>query len=343
MRYRFYLGSTKAWRGMLTAILGARESIYLGMYIFENNTAGYDFLLELKRKAKEGVRVVIILDAVGSASLPDYEVDRLRVAGAEVLFFSHWFRRMHQKMLIIDEHVAFIGGVNITGKHAKWRDLHVRVAGKIIRPMLSSFARIYQDCGGIQRTLLAQVKTKGILGKTKLWFFEHTPLQKKNALREHYARHIGESTHTLTLVTPYFLPHRWLIACLHQAILRGVSVSIIIPKKGDFWVADQANYYYLELIHNLGATCYLSSTMNHAKIMLSEKEGMVGSQNIDALSFDWNAEAGVFFTLPSMLRDLKTIIESWKNDALLFNPTEHRTHWYIRLIAKLLSFFQPVL
>jgi cardiolipin synthase len=313
------------------------------MYIFENNTHGYDFLSELERKAREGVRVVIILDAMGSSLLPAYAVDRLRIAGAEVLFFSHWFRRMHQKILIVDRQIAFIGGVNIAGKYAKWRDLHVRLSGKIIRPMCASFSRMYQDCGGTNAALKVSGTRNGVLKKTKLWFVEHAPMHKKNSLREHYVRHINESKGSLTLVTPYFLPHRWLIAALHQAILRGVSVSIIIPKRSDFWAADQANYYYLELLHNLGAVCYLSPAMNHAKVMLSGQEGVVGSQNIDALSFDWNAEAGVFFTEPHMLRDLTVIVGNWKTDAALFNPGEHRARWHIRLIATILPFFQPIL
>lgn len=345
MGYRFFVGSTKAWKDMLTAITGAQHSISLGMYIFENNTDGYDFFAELERKAREGVRVVIVLDSVGSAGLENIAVDKLRIAGAEVRFFSHWFRRMHQKVLIIDEQVAFIGGVNIADRYAKWSDLHMRVSGRIVQNIISSFARLYEDCGGKNPELLAYTQKPRFLAHAKLWFVEHTPRNKKaNTFRFHYLRAIRESNTEVTIITPYFLPHKWLIAVLHQALIRKVAVTIIVPKKCDLWGVDRANYYYLELMHKLGAQCYLTRTMNHAKAMLvDDRVGVVGSQNIDALSFDWNTEAGVFFSDEHMIRDLKTITEKWRSDAIPFHPEEHHSHWFVRLSANLLSYFQPIL
>lgn len=345
MAYRFFVGSTKAWKDMLAAITGAQRSISLGMYIFENDTAGYDFFAELERKAREGVRVVIILDSIGSAGLDPHAVDRLRIAGGEVLFYSHWFRRMHQKVLIIDEQIAFIGGVNIAGKYAKWSDLHMRVSGRIVQNIIFSFARLYEDCGGKDPEILTNRQRPRFFDNAKLWFVEHSPRNKNaNAFHVHYARSVRESQKEVTIITPYFLPHRWLIALLHQALMRGVAVTIIVPKKCDLWGVDKANYYYLELLHNLGAHCFLTRTMNHAKAMLvDDRVGVVGSQNIDALSFDWNAEAGVLFTEERMLHDLKTIIEKWKGDAIPFHPQEHHAHWFVRSCARLLSYLQPIL
>ena len=345
MGYRFFVGSTKAWKDMLASITSAKQNISLGMYIFENNTDGYDFITELKRKAREGVRVVIVLDSVGSLGLENVAVDELRIAGAEVLFFSHWFRRMHQKVLIVDEQVAFIGGVNIGNKYAKWGDLHMRVSGRIVQNIISSFARLYEDSGGKNPELLAHTQKPRFFAHAKLWFVEHTPRNKKsNTFRFHYLRAIRESNLEVTIVTPYFLPHRWLIGVIHQALIRKVAVTIIVPRQCDLWGVDKANYYYLELMHNLGAQCYLTRTMNHAKAMLvDEKVAVVGSQNIDALSFDWNTEAGVFFTDEHMIHDLKLIVEKWKNDAIPFHPQEHHSNWFVRMCASLLSYLQPIL
>jgi len=328
---------------MLTAIETAHENIYMEMYIFDTDTLGYDFLSELERKAREGVHVIMILDILGSFGLKATTVDRLRIAGVEVLFFSYWFRRTHRKLLIIDERVAFIGGVNIAHRFAKWRDLQMRITGKIVAPIVRSFARAYRECGGKNPALLHRARLL-LIKKARMWFIEHGIGNKHTALRMHYETHIRNAEHSITLITPYLMPHRWLIAELHQAIMRGVVVTLIVPARSDYKFADHAHRYYFELFTQLGASCYFGREMNHAKAMLiDEREGTVGSQNLDGLSFNWNQESGIFFNTPSMVRDLKNIIEEWKHDAILFDPQKYVRHWYDRILTLLAQLLQPIL
>lgn len=343
MRYRFYTTSESAWRGMLQAIGAARESIYMEMYMFHDDTQGFDFLMELERKAREGLRVIVILDAFGSFDLETSLIERLKAAGAEVRFFSYWFRRTHRKILLVDETTVFVGGVNIA-RHAKgWRDLQIRLSGKIVRPILHSFARIYRECGGKDPALPYREKLP-LLKKTRLWFIEHGVGKKRHILRKHYEAHIDGAEHSITLVTPYLLPHPWLISCLHRAILRGVSVEIVAPKHTDHRIMDRLNYHYFVRFTQLGARCLLTEHMNHAKVMvIDEKKATVGSHNIDALSFDWNVESGVMFNDPKMLRHLKKIIGRWKMDAKIFHARSDALPWYDALLAFMLRIFQPVL
>lgn len=343
MRYRFYTTSEKAWRGMLAAIDAARESIYLEMYTFENDTTGYDFLSTMERKARAGVRVIVILDALGSFVFKSVLIDRLRNAGAEVLLFSYWFRRTHRKILIVDETAAFLGGVNIAHRFARWNDLQIRVSGKVVRHVLRSFVRIYRECGGKNPVLLQDDVHLPLLSKTRLWFIEHGIGGKRYALRKHYEAHIDAAEQSIIMVTPYLLPHRWLIACLERAMGRGVTVDIIVPKETDIRVHGRLNYYYVDLFTRLGATCFLGSEMNHAKAMLiDDRIGTVGSQNLDILSFDWNVEAGVFFDNSRMVRDLRLIIEKWRGDAEPFALATHPPHWYDIAVALLFRLFQPL-
>lgn len=308
---------------MLAGITGAKKSIYLEMYIFQNDTLGYDFFSALEKKAHEGLRVIVVLDAFGSYGLALGGIDRLRKAGAEVLFFSSWFRRLHRKVLILDEQTAFVGGVNISNTFAKWRDLQMRMSGKIIPSVVRSFARVYRECGG-KNPDVNEGKRMPVLKKTRTWLIGHGIGGKKYSLRRHYEKHISEAKHSIVLVTPYLVPHRWLIAHLHQAMLRGVSVKIIAPEHTDHKIINQINYYYLGLFKRLGAECVLSIEMNHAKAMLVDNRvGTVGSHNLDTLSFNWNAEAGVFFDNPGIVRKLNRIIENWENTAVPFNKKMH--------------------
>lgn len=340
MRYRFYTTSAKAWEGMLSAITTATRNIYLEMYIFSDDTVGYDFLSELERKAQEGLRVIIVLDAVGSFELSRAAIERLRAAGAEVRFFSYWLRRTHRKILIIDDSVAFLGGVNISKRFEKWNDLQVRVQGSVVKHILQSFIRVYHECGGHDPVFALDAKIP-LLKKTRLWFIEHGVVGKRAALRHHYETYIDHAEHSIVLVTPYLIPRRWLIARLHQAILRGVRVEILVPSKTDLKITDNLNRYYFQIFEKLGATCLWLAQMNHAKVMLiDERVGTVGSQNLDGLSFDWNTEAGIFFDDIEMVRRLAKIISSWKEVAHPFDPIsvapwawyESLLMWFVRKI-----------
>lgn len=321
---------------MLSGIASAKRSVYLEMYVFESNTPKYDFLSALERKANDGIRVIVVLDAFGSYSLSSETLNRLRNAGAEILFASFWFRRLHRKILVIDETLAFVGGVNISNSYARWKDLQVRVQGKIVHAITRSFARVYRECGG-KNHALREVAEKPVLTKARLWLIEHGIGGKRYSFRKHYEKHIDEAEHSVILVTPYFVPHRWLIARLHQAILRGVQVEIIVPEHTDHGrIMDPVNYYHLALFAKLGAACFLSHEMNHAKAMLVDNHiGTIGSNNLDSLSFNWNAEAGIFFDNPGMVRKLGAILHSWKTGAVPFASEKYKRSWYDTILAQL--------
>ena len=329
---------------MLAAITAAHESIYLEMYILEDDTSGFDFLSELVQKAQDGVRVCIVLDRLGSFGLANAAIERLRASGAEVLFYSYWWKRTHRKILIIDEKQVFLGGVNISRKFAPWRDLQIELRSvRIAHTMLSSFALVYKDAGGTDPLVKARARKLPILRRAHYWFIEHGIGTKGSTLRTHYIEHIDKAAKSITLVTPYFIPHRWLIAHLHAAILRGVTLEIIVPKKTDHWIIDRVNRNFLSKMHNLGALCLLTPSMNHAKTMLIDgTEGLVGSNNLDALSFDRNIEAGIFFNDPHMTSDLHKIITEWKVGAVRFEATAE-ARWYDLLIILFLGMFRSVL
>ena len=137
--------------------------------------------------------------------------------------------------------------------------------------------------------------------------------------------------------------HRWLIAHLHDALLRGVSVEIIIPKETDHWVVDRINRHFLSELNKLGAKCYITPMMNHAKaVLIDRKEGLVGSNNLDALSFDWNIEAGIFFNDERMTADLAQIIDEWKTEGKTFESSA-LSRWYDPFIVIFLGMFRSVL
>ena len=342
MRYHIYTTSKKAWAGMLSSIESAHKSIFLEMFIFENDTSKYDFLTALENKARAGVRVVVILDMLGSRSLGNDVISRLRAAGVEVLFFSLWFKRLHRKMLIIDERVAFIGGVNIKNHFAFWKDLQIKVTGRAVRNMLGSFATMYHQCKGRDGLFFKNFEYISPIKRTRLWFVERGIGKREHNMRKYYREHIDHAKKKIIIVTPYLLPPRWLTANLHQALLRGVSVEILMPDASDHRSTNILNRSFASFFTSLGAKCFFAPGMNHAKAMLVDSDSaVIGSQNLDFISFEWNIESGVFFNEPNTVKELEDIIDEWKKDAVLFDPaSKSNLYWYHFLATFLLRLFR---
>lgn len=344
MKYKLYTTSYKAWDGMIKEIKEAKQSIYLEMYILLNNTnKTHNFFKLFKEKAQAGLDVVIIIDKYGSASLKAGIIQELRETGVEVLYFDSWFRRTHRKILIIDQKIAFLGGVNIEDKIKYWHDLQVRLKGKIVKPILKSFARSYYKCGGKKESIL-QFKNLLLSRKLKSWIIDNWPSTKKKYYLNNYYRYkLSKAKKSIQIVTPYLLPPRWLITQLERAYSRGVEIEIIIPKNTDIRIINKINYLNCSRLSSLGINFYLTPTMNHAKLMLIDnQEGIIGSQNLDLLSFNFLAEVGVFFSQKKLVNELAHIIKHWKIDATLFEEKSHQMRLVDYILVGIFKLFYPI-
>ena len=344
MKYSLYTTSNKAWDAMFRSMAKAEKCIYLEMYILVDDTnKTHNFFQLLKDKAKSGVEVVIIADAYGSSSLKAANIKELREAGAEFIFFSHWLKRTHRKILIIDNRVAFLGGVNIEEKIRDWRDLQIKMEGGAVKFILKSFANSYRKSGGKRESILHFSFTP-LPHKLKYWVMDNWQgTGKKYYLNDYYREKIANAKSLIQIVTPYLLPPRWLIAVLDDACRRGVKVEMIIPAKTDIKFIDKINYLNCCRLTQIGVSFWLTRSMNHAKLMLiDDSEGLVGSQNMDILSFGWNFEVGIFSRQAHLVADLKKIINDWKSEAKPFGHKYRKISWGDKLLIFCLRFFYPI-
>ncbi len=345
MSYKFYTTTEKARSWMMEAISMAEKSIYIEMYIFLDDTKlSHDFLWEIRNKLKKWVEVVIIIDIFWSFALSRKTVDELRMLWAEIYFFSHFLRRTHRKILIVDNKISFLWWVNVKWWSRHRYDLQVRLTWLIVKPLLKSFAYTYKMCGGKNEYLLNYSK-KSFVKKIKWWIVENR--WKSNNiyhLNNYYKRKILEAEKNITIVTPYFIPPRWMIALLHAAVHRGVVVEIIIPKDTDVSTINYINYYYVEKMFQLWMKFYFMPNMNHAKVMIIDnKEAVVWSQNIDFLSFDFNAEVWAFFSDKKAIEDLENIVSKRKNKSTFFIPSKRKLWLSSWIIKHILRLFFPIL
>ncbi|MEK7104484.1 MAG: phosphatidylserine/phosphatidylglycerophosphate/cardiolipin synthase family protein [Patescibacteria group bacterium] len=343
MRYKVYTKTEKAWDAMIYAISHAKNSILFEMYIFVDDTSdSHDFIEILSQKAASGVKVKIIFDAFGSKVSND-SVKKLRDVGVELFFFRTLFRVTHRKILIVDERIAFIGGINIKKFFKKWDDLSIRMEGRVVERILNSFAYIYKSCGGTDDFVLKYNKILSIQ-KGKIWFFEHYPPRYSSRLNKYYSDKIEFAKKKILIITPYFMPNHWVVKALKKASKRGVKVEIILPRIATHpKIANVPNYFYMHKLYKHGIKFFLTEKMNHSKIMLVDgEEGILGSQNVDIISFDFNMESGVFFTDLNLIKELEEVIENWKKNSTLYSPKMRNTHLLDIFYDFCFNFFEHV-
>lgn len=334
MKYRLYTTSQKAWDGMFKAIQGSKESIYLEMYILSSDTnRTHNFFALLREKAKAGLEVVVIADSYGSWSLKPKIIDELRNDGVEFIFFSHWLKRTHRKILIVDKKIAFLGGVNIKEDSRNWKDLQIRIEGAPVKLLFKSFANSYRRCGGEKDSVLKYSYTT-LSKKIKNWVLDSWPSANKlYSLSSYYKKKISKAKDLLQIVSPYLLPPRWFLREIDNACQRGVKVEMIMPKNTDIKSLDKLNYINAHRLSRVGVKFYFGKQMNHAKLMLIDnKEVAIGSQNIDFLSFDFNYEAGIFSQQKDLVNDVSKIIEKWKKDSVPFKGGNKEMKFFDKII-----------
>ncbi len=344
MTYKLYTTSVEAWDAMIEAIDLAQKSIFLEMYIFLDDTAqSHDFVGKLKQKAREGLRVVVVVDAFGSKLMKNEIAKNIQDSGVELIFFSHWMRHIHRKVLVIDEKTAFIGGVNIGKRFTHWKDLQLSMQGTVVKRIMKSFAYTYEMSGGKDKKILAY-REKKFARKIKFLILEHWPIKNIYSLKSHYQEKLPHAQKSIRIVTPYFAPPRWLISLLDGAVQRGVEVEIIIPETSDLEIMNRVHYRYMHVVSKLGIKCYLSKTMNHSKLLLiDDEEALIGSQNMDLASFNFNAEVGVFFKEKKLVKQLSETFENWKQDTIKFKDKKYQLRFIDYTILILMKLLRPIL
>lgn len=336
---------------MLEAITAAKKSINLETYILAADLTGDRFKLALVERARAGVAVRIIYDAVGSFGLPTAWVDDLRAAGAEVIDFNPiapWRARFnlshrdHRKSLIIDDEVAFTGGLNIANDYAAvadggagWHDMHCRVRGQIVYDLARLFRRTWIRSGGTPFPPVTRSKTTGG-GTAFVRLLENTARRQRTAIRRTYLHVIRAARETLRIENAYFLPDRGLRRALTRAAARGVDVQVIVPGRSDVKLIEWASLYVLRRLTRRGVKVLRwRGAMMHAKTAVVDGTwSTIGSYNFDAQSRFNNLELCVEILDPEVG---KALVAEFEQDVANCEPYDEaawkQLPWWRRTFA----------
>lgn len=298
---------------MLEAIDGAQRSVALVSYIFRGDATGTAFVDALIRAHARGVEVRVLIDGIGGGYFFSPAWRALSAAGVPVSRFLHSFvpwqmpflnLRNHRKILCVDGAVAFTGGINIGDENLSAadpaiavRDTHFRFEGPVVGQFVEAFAEDWFFATGEEMD-------------GEAWFPPHIPSAGTVAARvitsgpdqdyekiEFIALHaISCARKSISILTPYFLPHDGLITALDLAAMRGVQVDIVVPATTDQRVVDWARRSQIRpLLDSVGCQVFLAPPpFEHSKLMvIDDTWAMVGSANWDARSFRLNFELNV--------------------------------------------------
>lgn len=329
---------------MLKDILKAERSIFIEMYIFLDDTSeSHNFVDALKAKAQAGVRVTIIADALGTFTLRKSAIAAMRSAGIEFIFFSHFLKRSHRKLIIVDETICYLGGINIEKSTTFWNDIGIRIKGKkISRTALKSFNKMYKMSGGKNPPLIKGHKP--ILKKLKTILMTSLPGHGNYPLVDYYQNRFLNAQTSIKIITPYFNPPRWLMALFDSARKRGVEVEVIIPRDTDIMILNKVSSAHIYQLKDLGIKFYSYPRMNHAKVLIIDNhEALIGSQNLDVFSFKMNMESGVATTDEKAVADMLKIFNAWKLASLDFNTLNYHPNFLDYIIIFVFKFFYWIL
>ncbi|UPT66480.1 MAG: phospholipase D-like domain-containing protein [Sphingobacteriales bacterium JAD_PAG50586_3] len=219
----------------------------------------------------------------------------------------------------------------------------MEVSGSIIPYIFSSFRRTYKLTGGKLQPV-KPITDETLKERAKLWLLENMPILGRKVLKSYYLQKLNHANTSITFISPYFIPSRWMLGAMRNALSRDVKITVLIPDNTDFKLADNINKYFAGKVAKLGVNVLYTPGMNHAKaVLIDNEEGLVGSANIDELSFNIDNEIGIFFKDPAFVSQLIKVVEEWKGSGIPYNHTIHRLKWYQALLVPLIRLFQPIL
>ncbi|MEO8699639.1 MAG: phosphatidylserine/phosphatidylglycerophosphate/cardiolipin synthase family protein [Kofleriaceae bacterium] len=304
---------SETYPAMLAALAAAQRTICLETYILAGDQTGEKFKAVLIDRVKAGVQVRVIYDAVGSFGLSGAWVTGLRDAGIEVIDFNpisplrQRFRlshRDHRKIIVVDDEVAFTGGLNIANEYASvddggigWHDMHCRVTGAIVIDLARMFRRTWLRAGGayylpLSANASSLAKTAGT---SFVRLLDNTRRKQRATTRRAYLHVIRAARERVWIENAYFLPDRGLRRALARAARRGVDVRIIVPGRSDVRMIEWASLYVLRVLARRGVQILRwRGTMMHAKTALVDRVwSTIGSYNFDAMSRFNNLEVNI--------------------------------------------------
>ncbi|MFV0211241.1 cardiolipin synthase [Empedobacter falsenii] len=369
-KVKLLINGEKKFPLFIEALKSAKHHIHLEYYIFDEDKIGNEIISILEKKAKEGVEIRLTTDDFGSPKLNKHQ-KRFEGTGIEYQTFlpvrfsslANSNYRNHRKILIVDGQKAFIGGINISDKYINqngekspnnevyWRDTSVMIEGEAINNLQLHFYLNWMMTEGNKFNIsdpnyFFDSKNTNFDDMATVSYGLSSPGSDVHSAMEAMILAITLAQKKVQLCTPYFIPSDEFKTALMIAVSAGVEVELIIPKKGDSIIVQQASLSFLKPLMKRGVKVYLyEKGFIHSKtITVDDKLAFIGTVNLDFRSFMINFEITSVIENDILLNEMNTNFEIDRNNSELLNIEKWENKpWYNRAFASVCRLLAPIL
>lgn len=328
-RLVFFKNGQEKFDDLFAAIRQARHTVHLEYFNFRNDSISRELFLLLGQKAKEGVKVRALFDGFGNASnnrpLRKEHLDTLHRMGIEIYEFdplrfpwiNHAFARDHRKIVVIDNVIAYTGGMNVADYYIKgtkflgdWRDIHTRVEGDVVQQLQDIFLSIWKKTTKQELTMPVALSDSGqtanrfvglkedtcsSAGHKKIGIVNREPRKTPAIMRQTFLQAIDAAQRQIQIINPYFTLNSDLMKALKRAIKRGVDVQIMISDRSDIPITPRIVEHTAHRLMKAGAHIYFyEGGFHHSKIMMVDSLfTFVGSANLNSRSLRYDYECNL--------------------------------------------------
>jgi cardiolipin synthase len=310
-RIEIFTNGDRFYPAMLEAIRQASETVNLECYIFRNGDIGRRFIDALVERGRAGVRVTVVMDAIGSFGAFRRSAKPLRAAGCRVEPYHRlkWYslarlnNRTHRELLVVDGRIAFVGGAGVADWWAgrfkgkpMWRDTVARLEGPVVSDIQGVLAENWLECCGEILTGPETYKEHRKVGEAAAVTVKSSPADRSTSSRVLFQTLIEASNHRVQIATPYFLPDKALRDAFKRTANRGVEITVVVPgaRTDQRWVRLASRRLYGELLACGVRVFEYDAGMTHAKVLLvDDLWAVIGTTNLDNRSFEYNDEVNV--------------------------------------------------
>ncbi|WP_100331994.1 cardiolipin synthase [Bacillus xiapuensis] len=310
----------------------AKHHIHLEYYIVRSDGIGNEIKDILIEKAKSGVKVRFLFDAVGSWTLPKAYIEEMRSAGIEMISFgpvklpilnNKFNFRNHRKIIVVDGKVGFVGGLNIgdeyLGKAAHigfWRDTHLYVKGEAVRTLQLIFLQdwYYMTNDSFITPGYLTPEPKNEVKRTGgVQMIAGGPDNEWSVIKNIFFSMIAQAEEFVWIATPYFIPDDDILSALKIAALSGIDVRLLVPSRPDKHIVFHASRSYFPELLEAGARIFeYNKGFMHSKFIIVDGEiASIGTANMDMRSFHLNFEVNAFLY---HTESIESLVKDFTND-----------------------------
>ncbi|WP_096435725.1 cardiolipin synthase [Alteribacter populi] len=346
------------------ALNAATNHIHLEYYIVRDDEIGKEIKDILINKAKQGVEVRFLYDAVGCWKLSKGYIHELRDAGVQMVAFSPvklpFFTnkinyRNHRKIIVVDTKDAFIGGLNIgdeyLGKNryfGHWRDTHLLVRGEAVRSLQLIFLRDWYYATGEAALkpgyLSPSLPENSSEGGVQM--IASGPDSRWEVIKKLFFTMITSAKRSVWISSPYFIPDEDMLSAIKIAALGGIDVRILVPSRPDKRIVFHASRSYFPELLEAGVKIYeYHRGFMHSKLIIVDNEiASIGTANMDMRSFHLNFEANAFLYRTRSVESLVSdFVYDMEHSTIIRQETFLKRSFFYRVVESTSRLLSPLL